>query len=109
MENVKGICGNQEGAKHKHGVTFPTTQGATFPNLKGAERGVGDLTPVELVSSGRPTRVGISEPPLGLSAHDTSHLFRLRIGIISVRATTDRVVTVTQALPLSSPVTLDIH
>lgn len=66
MENVKGICGNQQGAKHKHGITFPTTQGATFPNLKEAERGVGGLMPVELVSSGRPTRVGISEPPLDL-------------------------------------------
>lgn len=40
MENVKGICGNREGAKHKHGIIFPTTQGATFPSLEEAEREV---------------------------------------------------------------------
>lgn len=44
MENVQGLCGNREGAKRKHGIIFPTTQGATFSSLKDAERGgVGGL------------------------------------------------------------------
>lgn len=33
LENVKGICGNEDGAKHKAEHHFPTTQGATFTSL----------------------------------------------------------------------------
>lgn len=43
MEKFKGICGNQEGAKHKHGIIFPTTQGATFQIFEKSEREVRGL------------------------------------------------------------------
>lgn len=47
MENVKDICGNQEGARHKYGIIFPTTQGATIPSLEEAQREVEVLMPAE--------------------------------------------------------------